>query len=125
MTKTFQSSRSGNRTEQQTTSRACTAMLFPMLPIVALVSAACLASPGEIGHWFIAGVTAAGILLGFSVGRYSARNSILLRKLLQERQKLHVAIDSMSQGLVLFDAEERVIVCNARYVEMYGVSPVV
>lgn len=30
-----------------------------------------------------------------------------------------VALNNMSQGVVMFDAEERVILCNRRYVEMY------
>jgi diguanylate cyclase (GGDEF)-like protein len=33
------------------------------------------------------------------------------------------AINNMSQGLCFFDAEQRLIVCNDRYVEMYGLPP--
>src|SRR5450755_1898526 len=33
------------------------------------------------------------------------------------------AINNMSQGLCFFDAAQRLIVCNDRYVEMYGLSP--
>jgi hypothetical protein len=29
----------------------------------------------------------------------------------------------MTQGVILFDAHERILVCNNRYIEMYGVSP--
>jgi diguanylate cyclase (GGDEF)-like protein len=29
----------------------------------------------------------------------------------------------MTQGLLLFDASERLVVCNRRYIEMYGLSP--
>jgi diguanylate cyclase (GGDEF)-like protein/PAS domain S-box-containing protein len=32
------------------------------------------------------------------------------------------AIDNMPQGLILFDAAERLVVCNGRYIEMYGLS---
>ena len=39
-----------------------------------------------------------------------------------EKQRLDTAIGNMSQGLVLFDSVERLIVCNRRYVEMYGLS---
>ena len=28
----------------------------------------------------------------------------------------------MTQGLVLFDSSERIVACNERYVEMYGLS---
>jgi diguanylate cyclase (GGDEF)-like protein len=33
------------------------------------------------------------------------------------------AINNMSQGLCFFDAAQRLIVCNERYIEMYGLSP--
>jgi diguanylate cyclase (GGDEF)-like protein len=33
------------------------------------------------------------------------------------------ALDNMSQGLCMFDADQRVVVCNERYARMYGLSP--
>jgi methyl-accepting chemotaxis protein len=38
---------------------------------------------------------------------------------------LSMVINNMTQGVVLFDAHENVLVCNDRYVEMYGLSPAV
>jgi PAS domain-containing protein len=29
----------------------------------------------------------------------------------------------MSQGLVLFDSDRRVVICNKRYMEIYGLTP--
>ena len=29
----------------------------------------------------------------------------------------------MSQGLVMFDGSEQLVLCNSRYLEMYGLSP--
>jgi diguanylate cyclase (GGDEF)-like protein/PAS domain S-box-containing protein len=40
-----------------------------------------------------------------------------------EKQRLDVALDNMTQGLLLFDASERIVVCNQRYIEIYGLSP--
>jgi diguanylate cyclase (GGDEF)-like protein len=40
-----------------------------------------------------------------------------------EKHQLDIALDNMTQGLLLFDASERIVVCNQRYVEMYGLSP--
>jgi diguanylate cyclase (GGDEF)-like protein/PAS domain S-box-containing protein len=37
--------------------------------------------------------------------------------------QLDTAISNMSQGLLLFDASERIVICNRRYVELYGLSP--
>jgi len=36
---------------------------------------------------------------------------------------LSMVINNMTQGVILFDGRERVLVCNDRYVEMYGLSP--
>jgi diguanylate cyclase (GGDEF)-like protein len=40
-----------------------------------------------------------------------------------EKQRLDIALDNMTQGLLLFDASERLVVCNQRYIEIYGLSP--
>ena len=45
------------------------------------------------------------------------------KALTAQRFWLNTAINNMSQGLLLFDASERMVVCNQRYVEMYGLSP--
>jgi diguanylate cyclase (GGDEF)-like protein len=45
------------------------------------------------------------------------------RALTTQRFWLNTAINNMSQGLLLFDASERLVVCNHRYIEMYGLSP--
>ncbi|WP_245334308.1 PAS-domain containing protein, partial [Bradyrhizobium guangdongense] len=39
-----------------------------------------------------------------------------------EKQRLDTAMNTMTQGLLMFDQDERLIVCNRRYVEMYGLS---
>jgi diguanylate cyclase (GGDEF)-like protein len=42
----------------------------------------------------------------------------------QEQNRLfHAAISNMSQGLCMFDDERRLLVCNDRYAEMYGLKP--
>ncbi|HEY7231480.1 MAG TPA: methyl-accepting chemotaxis protein [Pseudolabrys sp.] len=38
---------------------------------------------------------------------------------------LSMVLNNMTQGVVLFDAHERVLVVNDRYVEMYGLTPAV
>ena len=44
------------------------------------------------------------------------------REIAVEKQRLDTAISHMSQGLLLFDSSERLIICNRRYIEMYGLS---
>jgi methyl-accepting chemotaxis protein len=38
---------------------------------------------------------------------------------------LHTVLDNLTQGVVMFDANERLVVCNRRYIEMYGLSPAI
>jgi diguanylate cyclase (GGDEF)-like protein len=38
-------------------------------------------------------------------------------------QLLQTVLNNMSQGVLLFDSETRLIFCNQRYVDMYGMSP--
>jgi hypothetical protein len=52
------------------------------------------------------------VLLGIQYGRLHTQNRRLLN-----------AIDNMSQGLCMFDAQATIVVRNRRYVEMYKLSP--
>jgi diguanylate cyclase (GGDEF)-like protein len=40
-----------------------------------------------------------------------------------QNMRFDIAINNMTQGLLLYDSAERLIVCNQRYIEMYGLSP--
>jgi diguanylate cyclase (GGDEF)-like protein/PAS domain S-box-containing protein len=44
------------------------------------------------------------------------------RRLREKDRRIAIAVSNMSQGLVMFDADERLMVCNDRYIEMYGLS---
>jgi methyl-accepting chemotaxis protein len=47
---------------------------------------------------------------------------LLSRNLRLENQRMRSAINNMSQGLCMFDGNERLVVCNRRYMQMYGLS---
>ena len=47
---------------------------------------------------------------------------LLIRRLRRENEQIHTAIDSMAQGLCMFDASERLVVCNSQYHKMYGLT---
>ena len=70
--------------------------------------------------WFLVAVA------GFSVLAIAALLFLVVRKLLQqhqfEKQRLDTAIDNMTQGLLMFDSSQRLVVANQRYIEMFGVS---
>src|SRR6266849_4870631 len=36
---------------------------------------------------------------------------------------LDMVLNNMSQGVLMFDSESRLVFCNQRYIEMYGLSP--
>jgi diguanylate cyclase (GGDEF)-like protein len=58
---------------------------------------------------------AALIILGISfAGAYAER------RFQEQSLQLTTAMNNMSHGLIMFDAAERLVVCNDRYVEMYG-----
>ena len=44
-------------------------------------------------------------------------------KLLERKNQIDVALNNMSQGVLLFDSEARLVICNRRYMEMYNLSP--
>ncbi|HWB46619.1 MAG TPA: PAS-domain containing protein [Hyphomicrobiaceae bacterium] len=41
----------------------------------------------------------------------------------QQNEQLDAAMNNMSQGLAMFDGEQRLVVCNRHYAEMYGLKP--
>jgi len=45
------------------------------------------------------------------------------RELETQKSNLDTALANMSQGLAMFDAEERLVLANARYAEIYGLAP--
>ena len=48
--------------------------------------------------------------------------AVLSRMLRADNLRMRVAINNMSQGLCMFDGNERLVVCNQRYMDMYKVS---
>ncbi|MFY9684360.1 MAG: PAS-domain containing protein [Pseudolabrys sp.] len=48
--------------------------------------------------------------------------AVLSRMLRTNNLRMRVAINNMSQGLCMFDGNERLVVCNQRYMDMYKVS---
>ncbi|MHC2437323.1 putative bifunctional diguanylate cyclase/phosphodiesterase [Bradyrhizobium sp. USDA 4451] len=51
------------------------------------------------------------------------RHEISDARLATERRNLMTAVDNIPQGLVLYDASARIIICNRPYIEMFGLSP--
>jgi diguanylate cyclase (GGDEF)-like protein len=93
---------------------------FPISIIATTTQAAALAAWQQQTRFLIGGAVLSVLII-------IAILFLIVRKLLQqhllEKQRLDTAIDNMTQGLLLFDSSQRLVVCNQRYVEMFGVSP--
>jgi diguanylate cyclase (GGDEF)-like protein len=62
-------------------------------------------------------------ILFLVVRKLSQQHRLSQQRLTLEKQRLDIAINNMTQGLQLYDSSERLIICNRRYLEMYGLSP--
>jgi diguanylate cyclase (GGDEF)-like protein/PAS domain S-box-containing protein len=93
---------------------------FPIEIIATTTEAAALAAWQQQTRSLIGGA-------GLSVVVIITMLFLIVRKLLQqhqlEKQRLDTAIDNMTQGLLMFDSSQRLVVTNQRYMEMFGVSP--
>jgi diguanylate cyclase (GGDEF)-like protein/PAS domain S-box-containing protein len=49
--------------------------------------------------------------------------NVRLQKLESENANFAAALNYMSQGLVMFDQNSRLMLCNERYLELYGLAP--
>jgi diguanylate cyclase (GGDEF)-like protein len=66
---------------------------------------------------------ALGATLLLIVRRLSKQHTNSERRIALEKERLDTAINNMTQGLLLYDAEARVVLCNQRYLELYNLSP--
>lgn len=74
-----------------------------------------------LGAGVLAALTVALMIL-LIVRQQTQAHNASMQSLALEKERLDTALNNMSQGLIMFDAEERVVVCNDLYIEMYGLS---
>jgi diguanylate cyclase (GGDEF)-like protein/PAS domain S-box-containing protein len=86
-------------------------------PVVVKATALLLAA---LSDWRTASLS---VLFAIAVGGFAAYSARKARQTRAQQAQLDTAINNIRQGLVMFDASKRVIVCNRRYIEMYGLSP--
>jgi diguanylate cyclase (GGDEF)-like protein len=99
---------------------------FPIEIVATTTVAAALADWREEIRFLIA---AAGLsvlvitaMLFLVVRKLSLQHRLSKQRLTVEKQRLDTAVNNMTQGLLLFDSSQRLVVCNQRYIEMYGLS---
>jgi methyl-accepting chemotaxis protein len=56
--------------------------------------------------------------LGMSIAAFARQ-----QRLARQNRRMRVALDNMSQGLCMFDRDEKLLVCNQRYRQLYDLPP--
>ena len=99
---------------------------FPLVIIASTTTSAALADWREQIEILITitglSVLAIAALLFLVVRKLSHQHRASKQRLSLEKQRLDTAVNNMTQGLLLFDAKQHLIICNRRYLEMYGLS---
>jgi diguanylate cyclase (GGDEF)-like protein len=92
---------------------------YPLVVNVAVSEAASLAT------WRIQAITLGigALVVTLCVAFLLKAQNKQFRRLATSEATVEAALNNMSQGLVMFDASNRLVVCNQRYLEMYGLSP--
>ena len=99
---------------------------FPIVLSVAVHTAAALAiwqkeTDVLVGAGGLAALTVAVMIL-LIVRQLAHAHTLSMQSLALEKQRLDTALNNMSQGLIMFNSAERVVVCNDLYIQMYGLS---
>ncbi|MBH5398044.1 EAL domain-containing protein [Bradyrhizobium sp. CNPSo 4010] len=102
---------------------------FPILVMATTTRAAALADWREqigilISIAASSALAIAGVLIAV-VRKLLEQHRLSRERLTLEKQRLDRAVNNMTQGLLLFDADRRLVVCNQRYIDMYGLSAAV
>ncbi len=88
------------------------------LPV--LIGAACYAVSFALFAIVVPAIAVAAVYAGLAALLAMALAAMILARGLQvHNARMRVALDNMSQGLCMFDDNERLVVCNQRYTEMY------
>jgi diguanylate cyclase (GGDEF)-like protein len=100
---------------------------FPLVLVATTTTAAALAEWREQTKLLIA---VAGLLtlvivimLALIVRHMTRQYRTSQQRLSLEKLRLDTAVNNMTQGLLLFDADARLVVCNRHFIDMFGLSP--
>ena len=100
---------------------------FPLTVATTIPLASALADWHEQTRFFITAavlaILAIAYILFLIVRRLLSQYRSSERRLALQKLRLDTAVDHMTQGLTLFDQSERLVVCNLRYLEIFGLSP--
>ncbi|MGL6061365.1 MAG: bifunctional diguanylate cyclase/phosphodiesterase [Bradyrhizobium sp.] len=66
---------------------------------------------------------AIGVTLLLIIRQINTQNREAQQRLKSQKQQLDTALNNMTQGLVLYGGDERLVLCNHRFIDMFGLSP--
>jgi diguanylate cyclase (GGDEF)-like protein len=99
---------------------------FPLAIIASTTVSAALADWGAQTRFLIAmggvSVLVIAAMLFLVVRKLSQQHRLSQQRLSLEKRRLDTAVNNMTQGLLLFDSSQRLVICNQRYIQMYGLS---
>ncbi len=99
---------------------------FPIVVIATTTAAAALADwRAQVRVLIVAAGLAMLVItamLFLIVRKLSHQHRLSEQRLRLEKQRLDTAVNNMTQGLLLFDSSQRLVVCNQRYIDLYGLS---
>jgi diguanylate cyclase (GGDEF)-like protein len=99
---------------------------FPLAIIASTTASAALADWGAQTRFLIAmggvSVLVIAAMLFLVVRKLSQQHRLSQQRLTLEKRRLDTAVNNMTQGLLLFDSSQRLVICNQRYIQMYGLS---
>ena len=100
-------------------------MTLPWLGLCALVAVGAILACVTLATWSLreGALLAAVAILTLAAYLLLRGHQRFDRTLAAERRQLRTAVDNIPQGLVLYDASARIVICNQPYIDMFGLSP--
>jgi diguanylate cyclase (GGDEF)-like protein len=94
-----------------------------LLVLCGILLVAMLAADPSAWHLRESVLLALAAVLAVIAGLLVRRDRLTDQRLTAERRQLSIAVNNIPQGLVLYDASARIIICNQPYLDMFGLSP--
>ena len=99
---------------------------FPIVVVATATVAAALSDWRAQTRLMVAAAVLSALVIAFVlfliIRQVTRQNRESQQRLELQKQQLDTALNNMTQGLVLYDASARIILCNRRYIDMYRLS---
>jgi diguanylate cyclase (GGDEF)-like protein/PAS domain S-box-containing protein len=99
---------------------------YPIVVVVTRTISSVLADWYAQTRLMIAGALLLTLAIGLTVllivRQISRQSRDIQEKLREQKRQLDTALNNMTQGLVLYDGSQRLVLCNQRFIDMFGLS---